>query len=232
MLEELQKRQVDIENIIIEPGGSTGLSVILNSGTDRAILTSLGLIPSLRASDVSDAILRQSRHLHVASYFLQDALRPGLPALFGRAHSLDMTTSLDTNYDPTGKWLGFDELLTATNIFFPNETEAKSLTHKMDITTAADSLRGKSEIVAIKLGAQGALGIHGAETVKVDSIPVPVADTVGAGDSFDAGFIYGYLHSWDLQRSLRLACVCGALSTRSPGGTTAQPTLEEALEYA
>jgi sugar/nucleoside kinase (ribokinase family) len=232
MLEEMRKRQVDVENVIVEPGAGTGLSVILSTGTDRAILTSLGLIPALRADDISDALLRQSRHLHVASYFLQDALRPGLPALFGRARALGLTTSLDTNYDPSEQWRGFEELLAVTNLFFPNETEAKSLTGQADIHAAADCLRDKTEIVAIKLGAQGALGIRGPETIKVDSIPVSVADTVGAGDSFAAGFIYGYLQSWDLERSLRLACICGALSTRLPGGTTAQPTLEEALEYA
>jgi sugar/nucleoside kinase (ribokinase family) len=85
--------------------------VILNQGADRAILTHLGLIPALQASDIPDVLLRQARHVHVASYFLQTKLRPNLPSLFRRAHSLGLTTSLDTNYDPSEKWLGFDELL-------------------------------------------------------------------------------------------------------------------------
>jgi len=231
MLEEMQKRQVDVENVIVEKGGDTGLTVILADGSDRAILTSLGLIPSLREDDISDSLLRQSRHLHVASYFLQESLRPGLPALFGRARALGLTTSLDTNYDPSGQWLGFDELFSVTNIFFPNETEARSLTHAKTTTAAANALRNKTEIVAIKLGAEGALGISANRTVQVESIPVTVADTVGAGDSFAAGFIYAYLQKWELKKSLRLACVCGALSTRSPGGTTSQPTLEEVMHY-
>lgn len=69
------------------------------------------------------------------------------------------------------------------------------------------------------------------EIIRMDSIPVNVVDTVGAGDSFDAGFIYGYLHEWSLDKSLRLACVCGALSTQRAGGTDGQPTLEKALNY-
>ena len=60
--------------------------------------------------------------------------------------------------------------------------------------------------------------------------PVQVVDTTGAGDSFNAGFVYGYLAGWSLERSLRLACACGALATRQPGGTNGQPTLVEALE--
>jgi sugar/nucleoside kinase (ribokinase family) len=231
MLAEMQKRDVDIENVIQIPGRSTGLSVILNSGVDRAILTHPGLIAALRAEDIPDALLRQTCHLHVASYFLQTALQPGLPSLFRRARALGLTTSLDTNYDPSEKWLGFDELLQVTNIFLPNEKEALSLSGQADVALAADRLGSRVEALAVKLGAAGALGVSESQTVRVASIPVNVVDTIGAGDSFDAGFIYGYLQKWELGKALRLACVCGALSTQKAGGTEAQPTLEEAMDH-
>ena len=117
MLEQMQARGVDISNVILDPGGQTGLSVILNPGDDRAILTHLGLIGALRAEQVTDDLLRQARHLHVASYFLQSALQPGLPDLFVRARSAGLTTSLDTNWDPSGDWLGFDKLLRSDGCF-------------------------------------------------------------------------------------------------------------------
>jgi sugar/nucleoside kinase (ribokinase family) len=60
---------------------------------------------------------------------------------------------------------------------------------------------------------------------------VRVVDAVGAGDSFDAGFVCGALAGWDLERCLKLAVACGALSTRAAGGTAAQPTLDEALAF-
>ncbi len=229
MLDEMQKHGVDVSNVIVRPDGQTGLSVILNDRTDRAILTHPGLMAELQASDIPDSLLGQARHLHVASYFLQKKLQPGLPVLFHRARSLGLTTSLDTNYDPSEKWLGFDELLAVTNVFLPNETEAKSLTGAENIDEAANRLQFRVEAAAIKLGAQGALGVSRSQRVKVDSIPVNVVDTVGAGDSFDAGFIYGYLEGWPLKKSLRLGAVCGALSTQKAGGTSAQPTLEQAL---
>ena len=231
MLDEMHKRDVDIENVIQVPGGSTGLSVILSSGVDRAILTHPGLISALRAEDISDDLLRQTRHLHVASYFLQTAIQPGLPNLFRRARSLGLTTSLDTNYDPSEEWLGFDELLSVTNIFLPNEKEAISLSREENVNLAASRLGPRVDALAVKLGAAGALGVSASQMVKVASIPVRVVDTVGAGDSFDAGFIYGFLQKWELEQALRLACVCGALSTQRAGGTEAQPTLEEALVY-
>jgi sugar/nucleoside kinase (ribokinase family) len=228
MLEEMLKRNVNIENVIVSPSGSTGLSVILNQASDRAILTHPGLIAELQASHISDTLLRDSRHLHVASYFLQTKLQPDLPNLFRRARALGLSTSLDTNYDPSEKWIGFDELLSVTNVFLPNEKEALSLLGESNVDEAASRLGSKVEALAIKLGAEGALGVHKGARVRVASIPVKVIDTVGAGDSFDAGFIYGYLNEWSLEKSLRLACVCGALSTQQAGGTNGQPTLAEA----
>lgn len=231
MLDEMQKRGVDISNVIVRPDGQTGLSVILNNFADRAILTHLGLMAELQASDVADSLLGQARHLHVASYFLQTKLQTDLPNLFRRARSLGLTTSLDTNYDPSEKWLGFDELLSVTNVFLPNEMEAKSLTAVENVDEAATSLGRKVEIAAIKLGAEGALGVTSSQKIKTASIPVKVVDTVGAGDSFDAGFICGYLQGWPLEKSLRLGVVCGGLSTQQAGGTSGQPTLKEALKF-
>jgi sugar/nucleoside kinase (ribokinase family) len=231
MLGEMQKRNVDVSNVIVRPDGQTGLSVILNRDADRAILTHLGLIADLQASDVPDSLLRQSRHLHVASYFLQTKLQPDLPALFQRAHSLGLTTSLDTNYDPSEKWLGFDRLLSVTDIFLPNKTEALSITKSKDVESASRQLADKSKVVAVKLGADGALACNGKEIIQSKSISVNVVDTVGAGDTFDAGFLYGYLNHWPLEKSLRLACVCGAMSTQEAGGTEGQPALEEAMKH-
>ena len=215
--------------MIVSPSGSTGLSVILNQASDRAILTHPGLIAELQASDISDDLLRDSKHLHVASYFLQTKLQPDLPNLFRRARALGLTTSLDTNYDPSEKWIGFDELLSVTNVFLPNEREAVSLSGESNIDEAWSRLGSKVEALAIKLGTEGALGVRKDSRVRVASIPVNVIDTVGAGDSFDAGFIYGYLNQWNLEKSLQLACVCGALSTQHAGGTNGQPTLEQAM---
>jgi sugar/nucleoside kinase (ribokinase family) len=231
MLAEMQKRDVDIGNVIVTEDGATGLSVILNQGSDRAILTYPGLIPSLKAADVSDGLLRQARHLHVASYFLQQSLQPGLPGLFERARSLGLSTSLDTNYDPSEKWSGFDELLAVTNVFLPNETEACSLTRTETVDLAAEKLAGRVETLAIKLGAAGALGLRNQQKIRCAAIPVQVVDSVGAGDSFDAGFIHGYLQGWTLEKTLRCASVCGGLSTRAAGGTNSQASAKDLEQY-
>ncbi|MCJ7583573.1 MAG: sugar kinase [Anaerolineales bacterium] len=231
MLDEMNSRGVDTSAVFVRPGGGTGLSVILNRGADRAILTYPGLIPALTATEVTNDLLRRSRHLHIASYFLQTALQPGLPDLFARAHALGLTTSLDTNWDPSGEWRGFDELLCRVDVFLPNENEALALTGTKEIESAIQRLGESCKVVAIKLGADGAIARRGGETARAPAIPVEVVDTVGAGDTFDAGFLFGWLNGWSLKKTLSLAVVCGSLSARAAGGASAQPTLDEAMKY-
>jgi sugar/nucleoside kinase (ribokinase family) len=231
MLEEMHRSGVDISNVIMLPNAQTGLSVILNQGTDRAILTFPGLIASLKADDVTDNLLHQTRHLHVASYFLQTALQPGLPDLFQRAKLAGVTTSLDTNWDPSGEWRGLTELLQLTDVFLPNQNEAIAITGAASVENALQSLSQTCQAVAIKCGNCGALAGRGNKTSSAPALPVQVVDTVGAGDSFDAGFVYGWLNKWGLAETLLLAIACGSLSTQAAGGTSAQPTLEEAMNY-
>jgi sugar/nucleoside kinase (ribokinase family) len=231
MLTEMQRRGVDISHVILDPSCETGLSVILSRGQDRAILTHMGSIDALQATQVTDDLLNESRHLHVASYFLQTALRPGLPGLFRRAHTLGLTTSLDTNWDPAGRWAGVLDMLELTDIFLPNAAEAQSIAGLIDPGAAALSLARHAGMVAVKQGAQGAMAAIGDQLIQASPLPAKVIDTVGAGDSFDAGFLYGYLNHWTMEKTLALAIACGAISTQSAGGTTGQPTLDEALRY-
>jgi sugar/nucleoside kinase (ribokinase family) len=231
MLEEMSARGVDISSVVIRPDGQTGLSVILARGNDRAILTHPGLISALTAGDISDALLEKARHLHVASYFLQSGLQPGLEGLFKRAHDLGLTTSLDSNWDPAEKWLGFNTLLEQVDVFLPNENEARSITGRSNLSEAMLTLAAKPKLSAIKCGEKGAYLRKGDTEIQVPGLKVDVVDTIGAGDSFDAGFLFGYLNGWELKKTLTLAAVCGSLSTRAAGGVASQPTLEEALVY-
>src|SRR5262249_12893585 len=112
--------------------------------------------------------------------------------------------------------------------FLPNETELCTIAGAQDAQTALERLAQAVPTIAVKLGGKGGLARQRGQTIQADALPVDVVDTTGAGDSFDAGFVYGYLHGWDRERTLRLACACGSLSTRAAGGTEAQPTLAEA----
>ncbi|GAB4435898.1 MAG: PfkB family carbohydrate kinase [Anaerolineae bacterium] len=226
----LKDRNIDTGGVVVDERVKTGLGVILSRGNDRAILTYLGSIAELRYQDIDLSLLEQARHLHLGSYFLLDALRPDLPRLFAQARAQGLTVSLDTNYDPSEQWNdGLAETLAQTGIFLPNTAELFAITWQTELEPALAQLAGQIPLVAVKLGEAGAIAQRGADIFRADPLPISVIDTTGAGDSFDAGFLYGYLAGWDLAQALRLGCVCGSLSTRAAGGTAAQPTLAEAL---
>ena len=231
MQNQLEARGINTSGIVIDEGVKTGLTVILSRGNDRAILTHLGSIAALHYEEIDRNLLFRARHLHLGSYFLLYKLLPNIPTLFETAQSHGLTTSLDTNYDPAETWdSGLAAVLNHTDVFLPNQTELCAIAGLDDVEAALDRLAQAGPTIAVKMGSQGALARHGREVARAASLPVAVVDTTGAGDTFDAGFIYGYLAGWELPRSLRLACVCGALSTRAAGGTAAQPTLAEALK--
>ncbi len=228
MLRELTARGIDTSGVVISSHVKTGLSIIFSQGNDRAILTYSGSIAALSYDEINLDLLARARHLHLGSYFLLDALRPDVPALFQTAHENHLSVSLDTNYDPTEKWDGgLDEVLRHTDVFLPNEAELRAITGTNTVEAGLSKL--EVPLIAVKCGANGAMARWRKNIVQTKSFPVEVVDTTGAGDSFDAGFIYGYLAGWPLERSLRFACACGSLSTQAAGGTASQATPSQAF---
>jgi sugar/nucleoside kinase (ribokinase family) len=230
MREELAERGVDVRGLVRDPTTSTGVTVVLSKPDDRASLTSIGTIARLDAAGIDRALLGSARHVHVSQYFMQRSLRPGLAGLFDEAHAAGATTSIDPNGDPAERWDdGLRELLERTDVFLPNAVEALGIARESDTERAARSLARSGGTVVVKLGHDGALAVRGDEVQRAEAIPVAVRDATGAGDAFDAGFLAAHLAAEPLERSLRLAGACGALSTRAIGGVDALPTMEEAL---
>lgn len=230
MVDALRGYGIDTSGIVVDPTVKTGLTVILSRGNDRAILTYLGSIAALRPDEVGRSIFARARHLHLGSYYLLDGLRPVVAELYAEAKAAGLSTSLDTNYDPRETWDGgIDAVLAHTDVFLPNAAELLAITRTRDVEAGLAALRSRVGTVAVKLGGEGSRAVQGNLDERADIVPVDLVDTTGAGDSFDAGFVYGYLAGWDLARTLRFAGACGSLSTRAAGGTAAQATLAEAL---
>jgi sugar/nucleoside kinase (ribokinase family) len=201
---------------------ATGLTVILARAAGRFILTYPGTIFELRYEDLDLDYVFSGRHLHVASYFLQRGLRPNIADLFRRARDRGLTTSLDTNDDPDGIW-GDDvrQVLPHVDVFFPNEREAKAIAQTDDLARATAWLSERVGIVAVKLGSKGAIARKGAAEWRCAAVSVNAVDTVGAGDSFDAGFIHRLLQGASVEECLKYANLAAAYSTTRDGGTEA-----------
>ena len=230
MIKEMQSHGLNTDEVVIDPIQATGISIILAKATDRAILTFPGTIPELKISHMNLKIMDRARHVHVGSYFLLEKLQRDLPEIFKSAKEKGLSTSLDANWDPHGRW-DIGSVIPFTDILFPNENELRNLTGETDLSIGIEKISRVIPLIAVKLGEKGAVAKQGDQRIESPSIKVNVMDTVGAGDSFDAGFIFAYLNGMDLKECLRIACICGSLSTRASGGTEGQATLDDLIAY-
>jgi sugar/nucleoside kinase (ribokinase family) len=166
------------------------------------------------------AYLASSRHCHLSSFFLHKALRPDLPRIFRQLKAESLTLSLDTNDDPEDQWGGgLDELLGIVDIFLPNEDEARRITGKPDAESAIEALAKRVPLVAVKCGKRGALVQAGRQRWLLPAACVTPLDTIGAGDSFNAGFLTAYLRGEAPDVCAAFGNRTAALSTLRPGGT-------------
>jgi sugar/nucleoside kinase (ribokinase family) len=238
MLGQLRRAGVDTSAVAVRPDVATGMTVALSRADDRAILTATGAMASLTADEVPGDLVSAARHVHVSSYFLlEQSLGPGLVTLLGKARASGARTSLDTNWDPAGRWGGeqLREVLAHTDILLPNEAEAMRLSREPSLAAAIASLTSAGPGVVVKLGARGAVC---ADSGLVSWIATPsrldgaFVDATGAGDCFNAGLIAGLLRGLDLTEAARLGCAVGSASTRAAGGTAAAPDINTALRLA
>jgi sugar/nucleoside kinase (ribokinase family) len=220
MLEHLDRHGIDRSGVVVDPTQRTGAGVLLSTPHDRAILAFAGAMARFALHDVRFDVIGRARHLHISSYFLQAALRPGVPALLAKARALGLSTSADTGHDPAERW-DVDPLLAGLDLFLPNEVEARAISGASDAAAALAWLAARVPTFAVKCGASGAMAASGTQRVNLPAFAVAVRDTTGAGDAFDAGFISAWLAGADLADCVRRGNACGALTAAHVGGSGA-----------
>lgn len=222
-LERLVEAGVDVSSVEkSKKGTSTGVTVILAQAGPRYIFTYPGTIFEFGYEDIDLSYVFSARHLHLSSYYLHRRLRPQIAQLFHEAKRNNLTTSLDTNDDPENLWdHDLLDVLPHVDVFLPNAREAKAIARCTDLNQALEKLCSYTRLVVIKLGREGAAAREGNREWRCNGLPVESVDPVGAGDSFDAGFIHKYLSGASREECLRFANIAGAFSTTRAGGTEA-----------
>ncbi|MGH9534396.1 MAG: carbohydrate kinase family protein [Terriglobales bacterium] len=212
----LAAARVDVSQVKSARTPPSGVTIVIAQPKGREILTYPGAISALRRADLDLSYLSRARHFHLASYFLHRQLRPQLPRLFASLRAAGLTTSLDTNDDPEGRWDGgLARLLPHVDVLFFNAREAA---HLRPVLAEAACPR---LLVVTKRGARGAVARRGRERWSAPAVTAARVDTVGAGDSFDAGFIHQFIRGAAMDACLRFANRAGALSITRAGGVAA-----------
>ena len=223
VLDMLQGTGVNTQWVTVDPHIKTGLGIALSRGDDRAILTYSGSIDAVGPEDLTIQRALAARHLHIGSYFLMKRLQAYYPSLLPEITRQGVTVSLDTNWDPDGRWDGgLRQIFPSITLLFPNREEARCIAHTEDDAQAAAFLQSRVPILAVKDGGRGAAVFFKGQHFSRQAIPAAVQDTVGAGDCFDAGFLYGYLRGLSLERCLMAGILTGGKSTEKAGGIAGQ----------
>ncbi len=233
VLADLKKSGVDTSFILRDETVKTGITVILNQGEHRAMVTYPGAMEHLSSDEITDEDLLKANHLHISSIFLQPALKKNISSLLKRAQSLGLTTSLDPQWDPAEQWdLDLSSVSEHLDLFFPNEQEFFHLTGADSIKEGARQL-SDSCVLVIKQSNKGATLVKKGEIMKAEAIVNDSpTDVIGAGDSFNAGFIFKYIQTEPLEECLKFANITGAVSTTGAGGTAAIHSFEQVMGVA
>ena len=225
IVDTLAEAGVDTRYIDVDESLRTGITVHLVQGDDRAMLTHFGSLNTLTADDVSDEILASARHLHYGSLYLHTGLLPRWIDILRRAKRLGLTVSLDTNWDPDERWdHDLERAYRYIDLLLPNEREAMYLSGKSSYGEAVSDLRKRVPLLVVKRDIAGAVAWQGEQEFAQSVFEANVGgDGIGAGDSFDAGFLAGWLNDLPLASCLSVACECGRGVAGGVGGVAGQP---------
>jgi sugar/nucleoside kinase (ribokinase family) len=223
VIRSLKSKKVETGFIVRSSSIKTGATIVLNYAEDRAMVTHPGAMEHLTLQDIGDQCLQQAGHLHVSSYFLQPGIKKDIFTIFKRAKSFGLTTSFDPQWDPREKWdLDMEQVLPVVDVLLPNEQELLHLTGKADLSSALEAVRFNPNTVVVKRGNKGSLAFRQGKQIQQEAFLNPqVVDAIGAGDSFNAGFIFKFIKKLPLAECLVFGSLMGALNTTAAGGTTA-----------
>lgn len=231
--DSLEKRGVDTHFLIESDTCSTGATIVMNYDEDRANLTYQGAMDRMRLADIDKKLFDETRHIHLSSLFMQSGLLEDLGALLRLAREKGITVSLDTQWDPAEKWnFDYRHLLPMIDLFLPNEKELMALTRCSTPDAAiAETLPYLGRAAVVKCGSRGSVLVlrDGTKTELPAFLNRRVVDAIGAGDSFNAGFIYGFVNDRPLEECQRLGNLTGAVNTTAAGGTGAFTSREAVI---
>ncbi|MEO7054322.1 MAG: sugar kinase [Rhizomicrobium sp.] len=219
----LTDRKVDISGVRYSEGSSgSGVTVVVNHGATRHILSYLGTTSEMRVAHLDLDHLCAARHFHLSSLFLLNGMHKDLPDLFRKIRQRGLTISLDTNDDPDDVWGGvLGDILPLIDVLLPNERELLRITDKSNIAEALTAMSGKVPLTVVKRGPLGAMVQQGKDRHIIPPVHVAPLDSIGAGDSFNAGFLACYVRGFPPETCAAVGNVTGAISTLKPGGIEA-----------
>lgn len=231
----LSGKGVDTSMLIRSDKYSSGATICLNYNEDRANVTYQGSMDFMTFDDIDKTLFSKTKHIHLSSIFMQSGIKKDLIDILKTAKDNNVTTSLDTQWDPEEKWdFDYKKILPYLNIFLPNETELKFITSSHTLEEAVQEITPFIDICVVKCGRKGSLLLQkNLAPIHLDAFlnDKPI-DAIGAGDSFNAGFIHTFVKGETAENAQIIGNLTGAINTTAAGGTGAFTSKEEVKDIA
>lgn len=223
IMDRLRSHGVATDGIKQVPRAKTSATMVMvNQAKERSFIHYAGANTELQPYDLDFAFIQSHKLLHMGGALLMPKL-DGEPAaaLLKRARAAGMKTSVDTVWDPTGRWLDvLAPCLPHIDYFLPSLAEARCLSGRQSPEDVADFFLGRGVgVVGLKMGGEGSYIKDTNVAFHLPALSVSVLDTTGAGDGYVAGFLLGALRGWDLERIGRFATAVGACCVSAIGAT-------------
>ncbi|MCT9088264.1 PfkB family carbohydrate kinase [Streptomyces sp. ASQP_92] len=228
---DLQLRRAGVRPLLIaddDAPTATVIALVDTATAERTFLTDSGAVHRMGPADWSPALLDGVAQLHLSGYLLfAESSRQLALAARESAHEAGVGVSLDPASTGFIAGLGIERFLALTegiDVLLPNADEASLLTGLPQPSDAAAKLSRQFPLVAVTLGAAGALvAVAGEIVARVAAPEVTALDSTGAGDAFTGGFLAARLRGATPAEAAEAGCRAGALAVGVVGG---RPTTE------
>lgn len=220
---ELESQGVDCSQIVRLGDSQTATTMVVNvRGEDRRFIHAAGANTEFTGREIDRGLLRRIRALYVGGFGLNPQLSgDAVASLFRDAREAGVVTLLDVVVGALDVWPMLEPALPFTDLFLPNEDEARVITGLSEPVEQARRFReAGAKAVVVTRGPAGALLSEGERLLEVPAHPVEQVDGTGGGDAFLAGIIYGLLNEYPLETCLQYGSAMGASCVQASGATT------------
>lgn len=220
---EFARTGVDARLVEVKDAASPQSLILVDAQGERTVLCRRDERLLLKPAELERAWIVNARALHVDGYETAAAAQA---AKWAHAAGIPVIADLDETYEQV------EELLRCVDYLIVSRDFPARMTGERDLGKALRSLHQRygCKLTAATLGHEGVLAWDGAQLLHRPAYCVDVVDTTGAGDVFHAGFIYGLLSGWTLERQLDFACAAAALNCTAHGARGGIRSVEDVVE--
>ena len=237
LLDEMNKYNSETETVIVSENEKTGITVSMSFNSGKSQVSSIDIIENFKIENFQLHVLKSLKHVHFPAYYMMAGLKSKYIKLIEtlKSKSRKITFSMDTNDDPSDKW-GEEiyEIFRHIDILFLNKKEALRISREKNEEKAIIVLENFVKKIIIKTGVEG---YH----ARIDGMDYRgqcrnttnqnFLDSTGAGDNFDAAFIFGFLKKFGTKKALDFANLCAEKSIEYIGGVGTAKKYADIQDY-